>query len=123
MKFRAADGASDIQLTAVLTDLAGQLCLKKEVSEGEIGFRPFPQHLLVGKPMRGLIVLLPQEAAQLHEMGGGTEAVLFLRIARPQGVLVEGNPLPSGNPVYHRADPSVSEGKRLLPACGGPAVP
>ena len=119
---RGGDRAVEVELAAVALDLSANVEVQEQVPERLVGLVVRPLHLL--RESVGLGVASREDGlAHLREPALRVGVVPVRRPARPQRVLVEGQPLLERVPEHHRPEPAVPDRQRLDPGGRGLLVP
>ena len=119
-----SDGLVQVELAAVVLDplVAGEAQL--EVDErliGQLAERD-AHELLPGQGLGLALLALEEEAADLGQELHGSLVGVVVRLAGPDGVLVDLESLLGRPAEDHRAEPAVADRQRLVPAHGGRVV-
>ncbi len=121
------EGLTEIEFTTVVADLAGREGkIEMEVAERLVGVAVGRGAVEagVGETLRLVVAPLANQAAQLGQVLPGVFAVgVGLRIAGPDGDIIELQTLAGRLPENHRAEASVADRQRLDPRVGRLAIP
>ena len=119
---RRRDRAFEVQLAAVALDLARHVEVEEQVAERLVGLVERPLHLL--RERVGLGVAAGEGCrAHLRQPRLRVGVVPLAGAARPQRVVVEGQPLVPRVAEHHRAEATVADRQRLDPCPRGLLVP
>ena len=102
------------------------LCMaqvQQQVAQRQVDLRGAVGELLLEDALRLGVFAVHHQLLRLFIGLVSPGAVVVLRIAAPQRVLVEAHALVDGVAVHHRAQPPVAQRQRLVPAHGALPVP
>ena len=122
-KLRARKPRADVQAAAIIADFARTLHFEQQIAQRQIALRPLPQQEAVGfflcRSDLSRLDLIPHAFEVLLRL----RVVFILRVARPEGVLVQREAFLLRAAEHHRADAAVSDGQRLFPCACRTAIP
>ena len=121
----AGRGRVEIELAAVVArgTMGGEG--ERQVAEGLVVLLPqrHAHAVLAGQALGLALLALEEKLPHLGQRVGGAEVLVVLRLAGPQAVFIELEPLDGHAAEDRGAHTAVADHERLLPLLGGPAVP
>ncbi len=117
-------GLGQVQFTLVLLHLALQIHLDVQVCHRQEPHAAGTRHeILVDESLCLLLLALEDEPSHLRQICQGLLAVVVVRTAAPESLLVQLDSLVERSAKYHRPEVRVADGQCLQPVAGRSIIP